>query len=148
MRKCSYPATQELSDITMDSAIRHTTHLPVRRRHSRSLTDTQLGQATGTVNSIRIPTTNQTFPYYRLTNFQLCHTFFLTTTVAISYSPTTHRILLRTNKSYVLLSAIVYTFIDSRETLLNWRKLCKSILRIFLFTHTYGCCILLISFFS
>jgi hypothetical protein len=87
------------------------------------------------------------YPYYLLTNFQLCHTFFQTATITISYSPTTHRILLRTNQSSVLLSTAVYTFIDSRDTSLNWRKLCKNISRIFLFTHTYCCSTLLIFLF-
>jgi hypothetical protein len=134
MRKCSYPVTQELGVITMDNEARHTTHLPTRRRHSRSLTPSWArlqAQSTASVSPPQI----KPYPFYLLTNFQLCHTSFRTVTVRISYSPTTHRILLRANQRSVLLSTTVYTFIDSRETSLNWRKLCKNISRIFLFSH-------------
>jgi len=143
MRKCSYPLTQELGVITMDNAARHTTHLPARRRHSRSLTPSWArlqAQSTASVSPPQI----KRYPFYLLTNFQLCHTFFETATVTISYSPTMHRILLHTNQRSVLLSTTVCTFIDSRETSLFWRKLC----RIFLFTHTYGCSILFLFFSS
>lgn len=147
MRNCSYTLTQGLSVITIDNAAQHTTHLPARRRHSRSLTLSWArlqAQSTASVS----PPQMKPYPYHLLTNFHLCHTFFQTATVTISYSPTTHLILLRTNQRSVLLLTSVYTFIDSRETSLNWRKLCKNISRIFLFTQTYCCYTLFLFIFS